>query len=324
MDLRQEIEDKLKQLAGHASAQGIAAAVRHIAVAENRLARGRLDREEDYFNDVVYRTNQAFEGILKEAYRVLTGRDISGLTPAEIENHLTEEKIFPARVSQLFKNYRQEWRNKSTHDHTLFFKEQEALLAIVSVSAFFTILLDQIIQVVSKEREHAEVAERKNTLQTEYRKRGTGSLREDVVTLMRLFGEEMPNLKEEAERPTEAVVLGRLRGFIEAVAPDIQAVNVGGNSAIEPDLVLVRSDEQVAIEVELGKPNRTALDSKRLQLLRHLTALKIEDGVIFLSPRVRRQMHINTEHFQLGSTTHNIHVVSPVPTAEERQRRVAY
>jgi hypothetical protein len=101
MDLRTEIENKLKQLSGHARAESIAAAVRHIVIAEDRLSRGRLDRDEDYFNDVVYRTNQAFEGILKEAYRVLTGRDVSRLTPAEIETHLTEERPWCARCPRI-------------------------------------------------------------------------------------------------------------------------------------------------------------------------------------------------------------------------------
>ena len=40
------------------------------------------------FNDVVYRTNQAFEGALKEAYVVLTGEAAGRKTPNDIEKYL--------------------------------------------------------------------------------------------------------------------------------------------------------------------------------------------------------------------------------------------
>ena len=43
-----------------------------------------------------------------------------------------------------FTQYRQEWRNPSTHDYTLDFDEDEALLAIVTVTVFAIVLCDQI------------------------------------------------------------------------------------------------------------------------------------------------------------------------------------
>jgi len=67
MDLLQEIKRKSSPLESHSSLDGVKAVIRHIEVAERYLTRAREGREEDLFNDVIYRTNQAFEGMLKEA-----------------------------------------------------------------------------------------------------------------------------------------------------------------------------------------------------------------------------------------------------------------
>jgi hypothetical protein len=85
VDLLVELRAMLSAAADHGNVEGIAAAVRHIEVAERYLTRGRDERDEDAYNDVIYRTNQAFEGMLKEAYRVLVGGDTSKLSPHQIE-----------------------------------------------------------------------------------------------------------------------------------------------------------------------------------------------------------------------------------------------
>jgi hypothetical protein len=58
--------------------------------------RGREEADDDSFNDVVYRTNQAFEGILKEAYVVLTGKDASKLRPVDLESHYSTNNVLSA------------------------------------------------------------------------------------------------------------------------------------------------------------------------------------------------------------------------------------
>jgi hypothetical protein len=50
---------------------GLKAVVQHAQAAVRHLERGQKERDETAFTDAVYRTNQAFEGSLKEAYRVL-------------------------------------------------------------------------------------------------------------------------------------------------------------------------------------------------------------------------------------------------------------
>jgi hypothetical protein len=106
MDLLAELREKLSGLATHARVERIRAAIRHIEIAEKYLERGRNEEDPETFNDVIYRTNQAFEGMLKEAYAVLSATDGETLSPHQIEQHLAKEKTLTDRVQGLFANYR--------------------------------------------------------------------------------------------------------------------------------------------------------------------------------------------------------------------------
>ena len=132
---------------------GLESVITHIERAEQYLNKGKDTNDDHLFTDVIYRTNHAFEGILKEAYTALTGKDGSKKTPNEIENYFLNNNILNQRVIELLKNYRQEWRNTSTHDYNLFFNHSEAFLAIVSVSAFVHVLLNQILDKVHFDNE---------------------------------------------------------------------------------------------------------------------------------------------------------------------------
>lgn len=90
--------------------------------------------------------NQAFEGGLKEAYKVLTNQNPSRITPYKIEKYMQDTNLFKEKVLVQFTRYGEEWRNPSAHDHTFDFDESEAFLAIVSVCDFTNVLIDQISQ----------------------------------------------------------------------------------------------------------------------------------------------------------------------------------
>lgn len=97
------------------------------------------------FNDVVYRTNQAYEGFLKEGATKLLKNDLSRKKTHEIEKLLTENKWINERIRKYIEFYRQNWRNDSTHDYKAVFNKSEALIAISSVATFSLIILNQVI-----------------------------------------------------------------------------------------------------------------------------------------------------------------------------------
>src|SRR5262249_49401315 len=136
MDLFAILRSKIDTLPEGDYSSGLSAVVRHLETSFNHLSRGQQQGEETAFTDAIYRTNQAFEGSIKEAYRVLAQQDPGQQRPYDIENYLENNKLLRQRVLSQFTNYRKEWRNPSTHDYKLDFNESEAFLAIVSVSAF--------------------------------------------------------------------------------------------------------------------------------------------------------------------------------------------
>src|SRR5204862_110330 len=156
---------------------------------------------------------QAFEGMLKEAYSAFhVGKDTTKLSPNEIEQYFVKSEKLSDRVSTLFKNYRQQWRNPSTHDHTLIFSEQEAILAIASVSAFTLVLINQIVEQVNFKLQQAETAQRKDELKGQWSEISNKPLAEQIIALLKAFNRELIQKGESLN--SEAELVGRLSGFL--------------------------------------------------------------------------------------------------------------
>ena len=157
MDIVDILRNKISVLEPGEHSTGLKATLSHIETAFRHLLRGQRDEDQTAFTDAVYRTNQAFEGAIKEAYRVLTKSNPENVRPYDIELHFSKSATFRRRVLDQFTNYRKEWRNPSTHDYKLDFNESEAFLAIVSVTAFSCLLLDEITQKIAHDKELAAV-----------------------------------------------------------------------------------------------------------------------------------------------------------------------
>ena len=314
MDLIAEINYKLDRLGGHSSQEGVTAAIRHIEIAEKWLERARKDQDDDLFNDAIYRTNQAFEGILKESYHVFTGKDVGKLTPHKIEEHLLKENVFTTRVLDLFKNYRQQWRNPSTHDHRLVFGEDEALLAIVSVSAFAAILLDQIIEKVNFIKEKEEVKERRSNINYQPNERKETPFFEDVLTILKLFSEEGPHSSD----IREVELLGRLSGFIESLDPKIHvAREVLLADMLRPDLMLEEEGEKVIIEIKRPGLRRDVYDSGKAQVLHYLEKSGVKRGILYIHPiRAGQLVETIEERVTLNSGEAIFYSVAPPRSGE--------
>ena len=116
----------------------------------------------------------------------------------------------------LLTNYRQEWRNPSTHDYQLFFTEQEAFLAIVSVSAFVNILIDQMIEQVNFKLEQERIKDFVPEIKAKIDKYGSRELLDRVTQLLLAFSDELINSESIAPR-NEAAIIGMLSGFVSSV-----------------------------------------------------------------------------------------------------------
>jgi hypothetical protein len=213
MDLLKILRSKIDILEEGDYIPGLKAVLLHIETASNHLDRGNTTDDETAFTDAIYHTNQAFEGSLKEAYRVLANKNPDRESPYKIEKFFEENNIFRQRVLAQFTNYRTEWRNPSSHDYKLDFDESESFLAIVSVAAFACLVLDQIIQEIS----YLQVKAEADTKQLEIQEHLASVKKEDLLNrtteILREFSRQQPNFNTEGNRQTELQFTGQFRFF---------------------------------------------------------------------------------------------------------------
>lgn len=281
MDILLEVKDKIAKLPTEIERTGMVSIITHIERAEFYLDSGKKKADINFFTDVIYRSNQAFEGILKEAYKYIAQKEIGRKTIYQIENYFLRNKILNYRVLDLFKNYRQNWRNPSTHDYNLFFSSYEAFLAIISVSSFIYVLLDQISEATAYKREKEELKDQSKGIQLTSDAHVTKGLVDEVFDLLGKFNEVGYDMNVLA---TESEIIGVLTALFESFSNDVKIVREPllnkANKNLRPDFLLQRDDESVVLEVKRTYNEKSANYAKR-QMLEYLNEIGIANGIIF-------------------------------------------
>lgn len=267
MDLRQTLSRKLDVLPQGDHTRGLSAVLSHIEAAIGHLDRGQRDSDDTCFTDVIFRCNQAFEGSIKEAYRVLAAADPKGRTINDIEKFLAQGNRLRKKVLDQFTRYRQDWRNPSTHDYTLDFDEDEALLAIVSVTAFAIVLSDQIaaelafaqaaaMPVTSTDVDPTRplldlVAERALIFVQHYRQMADDPSEDDPTNQNRFR-----YLRAKAfEGEFGGFLAAELSGHDQVVVEPNAVLATGPNALNrEADIIVTRGEERVVVEIKHAQP----------------------------------------------------------------------
>lgn len=236
MDFSDIIRDKHKELRQLRDVDGIDLVLRHLNSAEKHFINAQATGESELFTDVIYRANQVFEGILKEAYQIIADCDGSRKTPAQIESYFTKNKKFRPRVLEYFNLYRREWRNPSTHNHRLDFDEQEAFLAYSTVCGFCFAAINQMIQELAS--------------QTTAAGRTSSIVNINAESISNLLAAELPSLigtlmsGASVPRISEATLVGALQGLIKASGNGLEAL-------IEP--ILKSGDQHLRADLVVSK-----------------------------------------------------------------------
>lgn len=317
MDLLDLLRDKAEYFTRSEEDIGISSVVTHIEIAERHFENGKSG--DDYlFNDVIYRSNQAFEGALKEAYRIISGKDPNRITPYKIEKHFEENDVLKERVLQLFTNYRTEWRNKSTHDYKLYFSEQEAFLAIVNISAFINILFDQMVEKRAYDRETEDLKRSKNIKDLSSANK---ALPERVVELLLSYSKALPEKTSGSviSRVTEVELFGSLTAYLNNFAEDIEVhpeYSIPTDQKrrnYRADFFLQKGEEKLIIEIKnsiRGVPR--VLKGGTEQLLNYLTLSGVSNGILYIPPvEKNEEMEIAKTDRKIGSMSCNLIQVYP-------------
>jgi hypothetical protein len=292
MDLVDILRKKIDVLRDGEYVLGLKAVLLHIETAFRHLARGQDTEDDTAFTDAIYRTNQAFEGSIKEAYRVLAGQDPERKRPYDIENYLERNNIFRNRVLKQLTMYRTEWRNPSAHDYKLDFDENEAFLAIVSVSAFACLLLDQIAERLAFQKSQAEAEAHNANVVIGTAKTMNADLLAVVTELLTEFCAIHAPSATSAGRPSESQVIGALHGFLSSAAPGLHVeteVPLGPEKIFCADLLVTRGEERLVIELKrrLMRQNYVAAVT---QVTRYLLTSGIKSGILLFVPDAPSEM----------------------------------
>jgi len=271
VNLLQILRMSVEAIPDGAHSKGLRAVLSHIEVAYRHLARGQED-DLTAFTDAVYRCNQAFEGSIKEAYRVLAGKDPARITTHNIERHLDEKKIFKNRVLAAFTNYRTEWRNPSTHDYMLDFDQEEAFLAIISVSAFSKLLIDQISSEIAFREAKFSAANPEKSVPSGFDK--LPFRKQLCFALIMAANEFNDQAKEWKSDHGKEKIMGHLSGFINALIPDA-AVELNPklqkDGRYKPSAIVKKDGDSYVIE--------SGVTTKSEEMIRLLDKTEIYAGI---------------------------------------------
>lgn len=311
MDILKLIEEQIKDIKKDSSSNFLDLIYNHLDRAEIYFNSGRSD--DHFYNDVVYRTNQAYEGSLKEAYKVLvnkTDEEVSKKTPNEIERYFKDNSIFKERVLKLFENYRQEWRNKSTHDYKLVLDENEAFLALMNVTSFVHLLLRQIQEKIAYEIELKKEIPESIKIETVKILKEKESLVDRILKLLALFIKEQTNL----EKLNEIEVLGRLHAFIEKADSKFivhrEFKYEIGEIGVRIDLVVEYNYERIILELKRS-PISGNLKSDIDQVTSYLTLTGLKSGILFFynSKIVNNKLTIDDNNVIVNDMSYKVYVV---------------
>lgn len=279
MDLVATLRAKIDTLPPGDFLVGLRSVLVHIETSYKHLTRGQAQDDEQAFTDAIYRTNQAFEGSIKEAYRVLAVKNPEKKSPFEIETYLSENNVFKPRVLSQFTTYRTQWRNPSTHDYTLSFDESEAFLAITSVSAFACVLIDQIAERVAFVQSSKEAKSHKADQRLPDDDE-PAPLDMILVAYLALFNKVAVNLPIH----TDSQLYGAAQGLISSMAPVFKMereLALAPDRPEKADLLVTFKDEKVLVTMKRSN-TRGAVREGLFQLEHAMGLARIKHSILFL------------------------------------------
>lgn len=329
MDILKSLEDQVRYIKSISVHLNLDAILTHIKRAEYLYKKGKDKDDKDYFTDVVYRTNQAFEGSLRQAYLVLTNqyknqKDKKPKTIFQIETYLENNTGLNERVLQYFTIYRQEWRNKSTHDFRLFFDEKEAFLAIVNVSAYVYVLFEQIIEELSyryeeeKLRAKTKIKDRVNEILSD----DETEVNEKIVGLIY----EYSYFNDLDSDFNENEIIGQFSAFLEfssdRISVERNKLFQFDDGIIEIDLFVTLDNEKFVIEIKNGQIREK--ESIHRQLVNYMANIDVNHGILWFPHKVdRRKIRMTKQtEYVLDDEVYIISVIEDYEIARNNIRNI--
>ncbi len=177
----------------------------------------------------------------------------------------------------MFKNYRQNWRNPSTHEYDLFFSQEEATLALTSVSAFILVLSNQIFEKVYSDEETKIVTENLPQIKKSIENYESLSLNEKVINLLLHFNSSQ-------DISIESALSGVLSGYLPTIDNEFSILRNPPikikDQVLRPDFIIQKNTEKIILELKFG-PRRSDIKFSVDRMFNFLIRSKITKGILF-------------------------------------------
>jgi hypothetical protein len=298
LDISDVIKVAIANLPAGDHQRSLQAVTTHIDVAITHLQQAQTTQQTHLFTDAIYRCNQAYEGSIKEAYKVLTTQDPTKKSTSQIENYLERNGVLRPRVLDQLRRYRREWRNPATHDHTEDFDESEAFLAIVNIVAFAKVCIDQIGQKFAFDQAQsvAQTADPKipNDLAD----------LADIICLFagQFFEEEISNISLNRSSPPEAEISAAFAGFLSLI-PDAlveQEFRLGEIGRHSADIYVEYNNDKVIVELQ-SFFSKNSIKYSINALDKYLSFLPEANGIIIMYDLNAKEY----QNYNMGNSQYN-------------------
>ena len=311
MDVLATIRKRIDELASTPSYTGLVAVSKHLEVADEHFDRASSGGGAHLYTDALLRCNRALMGLLREAHRLLEGDDLER-HPFDIERHFRSGGGLGSPASERLENYLSTWRDPSLIDQQQVPGRQEAFLALLDLSALFSVVLDRIAEIQAYRLEKGRIA----NLPT------NGSdgapLAERLVHLLMAFASSLP--EPGTPSSSEPRLQGRLRGFLETVMPGtalmVDPPLKSPSGTLKPNFILAEGDESVVLEIRSVASDRgesLVRDRRRVteQMMMHLLTSGIANGIAVLLPASSTELAVEDATVRLDGRVHTIATLLP-------------
>ncbi|MGY6648320.1 GxxExxY protein [Wenyingzhuangia sp. IMCC45574] len=301
MDIFEPVKELTEKINSMNPSLDIDKIIIHIERAFELFTQGITTGEEQNYTDVIYRCNQAFEGCSRQAFLVLAEKNEEELRKTQawkIEKYLIDNKILNERLLPLFQNYREKWRNESSHNFKLFFKEEEAYIAILNICSYAYVLLNQIaLKVSSSDVNNIEPLKSKEEF----------SLLENIEKVTETFLKEVDLDKyrkgSTIPRISENQFIGIYSSYLEKKLPMVNVLvdeKLNSESKLRTDIMLEFNDEKIIIEIKsLRVKNSQVREMAKEQLLKYLSTMKNSKGILFIFDSFQKMNELKTNNFNI-------------------------
>jgi len=322
MNALSPVKEQVERINQLRSNMNLSSVITHIERANYFFEIGKKENDEQYFTDVIYRTNQAFEGCSRQAYMILAERSeqqVQNIKAFQIEQYFIDNDILNDRVLPQFKNYRDNWRNESAHNFKLFFREEEAYFAILNVLSYAYVLFNQMTTKLGAEielerlKKEAKIAKR---IKGQLKKKGL-ALKEKVILLIQFFDEHFYISNSKGDNKigrfiSEAEIMGMLSTYLKEMTSDEMEIHFEKNlsesksTRLIADIFIKQGEEKVIVELKrFGKANLTSLAE---QVSTYLLAAKVSEGIAYVFNTNKAKTKLERKDLEIQKDDQNLSI----------------